>query len=227
MNAETTNRDPKKDSGLQVVLRPTDGDPLDLLTPGMLGTRPPMVACTDGVWHDVTDPPTPKCRICGRKLSLGATDAGWTTWACSGGDWRNGPWEPWDDQPDRRLADDHYARSQVRKVNQPIKGETLTLAWAGCVLEIAFTWMRERHELHQFASAPLRSALHAERTAEQLKRVGFSPLPSVEDLQTKSIAELRDLMRPFGTIVVLDEHGAEIERLREVPYEGVKGEAER
>jgi hypothetical protein len=56
--------------------------------------------------------PVPPCRVCGRPLVLGAVDHGREEWNCPGGDWRNGAWSAFDDQPGRSLADEHYARSE-------------------------------------------------------------------------------------------------------------------
>ena len=57
---------------------------------------------------------TPVCRICGKPMTVAHADAFATTYACPGGDWRYGPWKPFEDSPDRSLADDHFSASMFK-----------------------------------------------------------------------------------------------------------------
>lgn len=54
----------------------------------------------------------PPCRICGKPLNQQSSNAFERVWACTGGDWRTGRWTPFDDAPERTLADEHYVNSQ-------------------------------------------------------------------------------------------------------------------
>ena len=55
----------------------------------------------------------PPCRLCGKTMTVGSQTFAAVTWACPGGDWRTGRWTPFDDTPERRLADEHYGHSQT------------------------------------------------------------------------------------------------------------------
>lgn len=174
-----------------VLIIPAEGDPHSLLASGVCGARPPMAAMTDGAWHSVSRSPPPKCRLCSRVLSIGSAGGGQVAWVCAGGDWRNGPWQAFDDQPDRDLADQHYSASRTVRATALGRGEALVLAWAGePVAEGCFRiW-------HNTDATDFDSGAHA------LLSLLFDPTP-------RDIAAMVGAW-DLGTVVLLDADGLEI-----------------
>ena len=64
--------------------------------------------------------PTPRCRVCGEELTIGAMGGGKPTeWSCSGQE--DDPDRPghWRYKPGRSFADDHYQQSRHTQYRRP------------------------------------------------------------------------------------------------------------